>query len=251
MTTPAIPAATLILFRKRAGAPDEHLLIQRGAAMAFAANAVVFPGGRIDAADHALAATLGGDDPDLLAAKIAAVRETIEETGIACAIEPEPSVATIADWRAALAAGEPLSALLGEHRLVPERLLPFARWMPPPRLERRVYDTRFFIAEAPAASAPLADGGESVHAFWADAATALAEADAGRHHIIFPTRRNLERLAALGTFAAAAAQAARHPVRTITPQVEERDGREWLCIPPDADAGYPVTAELLETARRG
>jgi hypothetical protein len=37
-------------------------------------------------------------------------------------------------------------------------------------------------------------------------------------------------------------------VRRITPWVEERDGRRFVCIPDDA--GYPVTAEPYETARR-
>jgi hypothetical protein len=66
--------------------------------------------------------------------------------------------------------------------------------------------------------------------------------------VIFPTRRNLERLALFDSFEEACANAERHQVRTITPWVEQRQGREWLCIP--QDAGYPVTAELLETARR-
>jgi hypothetical protein len=37
-------------------------------------------------------------------------------------------------------------------------------------------------------------------------------------------------------------------VQKIVPWVEERSGTKWLCIP--EDAGYPVTAEPLETARR-
>jgi hypothetical protein len=48
--------------------------------------------------------------------------------------------------------------------------------------------------------------------------------------------------------AGAGADAERHEMRTITPWVEERDGRPWVCIPDDL--GYPVTAELLDTARR-
>jgi hypothetical protein len=37
-------------------------------------------------------------------------------------------------------------------------------------------------------------------------------------------------------------------VRKVVPWIEERDGERWLCIPDDL--GYPVTAELLDTARR-
>ncbi|GIX20461.1 MAG: hypothetical protein KatS3mg120_2137 [Erythrobacter sp.] len=38
-------------------------------------------------------------------------------------------------------------------------------------------------------------------------------------------------------------------MRTIMPQVVEEDGKAWLTIL--ADAGYPVTRELLETVARG
>ena len=77
----------------------------------------------------------------------------------------------------------------------------------------------------------------------------LAEADAGRARIIFPTRRNLERLAQFATFDEAVADAARYPIRTITPWEEKRDGVPHLCIPDDL--GYPVTAEPLRAAMRG
>ena len=47
----------------------------------------------------------------------------------------------------------------------------------------------------------------------------------------------------------ARAQAEAIPVRTIMPQIVEQDGKPWLTIL--ADAGYPVTGELLETVARG
>ena len=53
------------------------LVVERAAGMAFAAGAIVFPGGRIDDADRDLADALGRPDD---AAKITAIRETIEET---------------------------------------------------------------------------------------------------------------------------------------------------------------------------
>ena len=45
---PAIPAATLILVRDMADGPPEFLMVERAATMAFAAGALVFPGGRTD-----------------------------------------------------------------------------------------------------------------------------------------------------------------------------------------------------------
>jgi 8-oxo-dGTP pyrophosphatase MutT (NUDIX family) len=50
MADEAIPAATLILVRDRDGAPPDLLMVERAEGMAFAAGALVFPGGRIDEA---------------------------------------------------------------------------------------------------------------------------------------------------------------------------------------------------------
>jgi 8-oxo-dGTP pyrophosphatase MutT (NUDIX family) len=245
----AIPAATLILMRRAETGPPELLVIERAETMAFAAGALVFPGGRIDPDDHDIARRQHRSYVDG-AARIAAIRETIEEAGIAPALRPEPAAEAVDQLRAALADGFTFSQLLDLTglELDLDALVPFARWCPNFRETRR-FDTLFYVAEAPAdAWAGSADETESVHAAWMTAADILAEIDAGRAHAIFPTRRNLERLARFASIEDARADAARHPVEKITPWVEERDGRHWVCIP--ESLGYPVTAELLETARR-
>jgi 8-oxo-dGTP pyrophosphatase MutT (NUDIX family) len=243
----AIPAATLILMRPpAAGGPPEILMLERSETMAFAAGALVFPGGRIDPEDRAMAAGFPGLAD--AAARIAAIRETIEETGVAPALRPAPDAATL---REAMAAGRPFAALLGEMGLSLDldSLTPFARWCPNFREARR-FDTLFYLAEAPAGGGTVhsADETESVHTFWASAGTVLDEIEAGRAKAIFPTRRNLERLARFASLAEARADAERHPVQQITPWVEERDGRRFVCIP--EGIGYPVTAEPYESARR-
>lgn len=241
-----IPAATLIVMRERTdGRAPELLMVERAAQMAFAGGALVFPGGRIDPGDTVLAAQAGAPE---LAARAAAIRETIEEVGLAVGLVPAPDAAAVATMRAQLHAGEAFGTVLGDRRLLPERLVSFARWRPE-RLVARLFDTHFFLAAAPAdAPEPLVDGTETAHAFWASACEVLAEADAGRAQLIYPTRRVLERLAMLTSFAAAVAHAAAYPVRPITPWVERRDGIDQLCIPDDL--GYPVTAEPLATAQR-
>jgi 8-oxo-dGTP pyrophosphatase MutT (NUDIX family) len=246
--TDAIPAATLVLFRERDDGPPELLIVERGRALAFAGGALVFPGGRIDAEDEALALQLAPGDP-IGAARVAALRELIEETGIALGLSPAPDAIKVARLRAALHAGEPFGALLERHgvTLTLNALVPFARWRPA-HANMRIFDTHFFIAAAPADATPIADGTESVRAFWASAATVLAEADAERASLIFPTRRNLERLARFASFAEAAADARTHPIETITPWIERRGDAEFLCIP--EGLGYPVTAEALDGARR-
>jgi 8-oxo-dGTP pyrophosphatase MutT (NUDIX family) len=246
---PPIPAATLILMRPAiARGPPEILMMERSPAMAFAAGALVFPGGRIDPDDHDTAAACApelADGP----ARIAAIRETIEETGIAAAIEPAPGAEVAADLRREIAAGTPFLPLLDRHglRLEPGALTPFARWCPNFRETRR-FDALFYLAEAPSGAAASADLTEATRVFWASAKAVLAELEAGRGHAIFPTRRNLERLALFGSIEEARADAAAHEVRRITPWIEERAGGRFLCIP--GDAGYPVTEEPLETALR-
>src|SRR3954462_12899384 len=240
-----IPAATLVLMREVADGPPELLVTERTGQMAFAAGALVFPGGRIDADDHFTRDLLGS-----AAARVAAIRETIEETGLAPGLTPAPDAAIVAALRQGLAGEEPFPSLLAPHGLAldPGALTPFARWCPNFRETRR-FDTLFFLAEAPAdAPAPVIAEAEAVRAFWAGAAEILAEVDAGRAHVIFPTHRNLERLARFASIAEARADVARHPVTRITPWVEERHGAPHVCIP--EGIGYPVPSEPLETARR-
>src|SRR3546814_12305044 len=86
-----IPAATLVLFRETGAAPPDLLFVERAHTMTLPAGAVVFPGGRVDPGDHDLARRLGGDLADM-AARAAAVREHIEEAGIAVGTGPAPEV---------------------------------------------------------------------------------------------------------------------------------------------------------------
>jgi len=153
--------------------------------------------------------------------------------------------------RERLEAGDAFAAALSALglKLQPDALVPFARWLPDLPEPRR-FDATFYLAKAPAhAPPPVAQAGEAQRVFWASAAEVLADVDAGRARAIFPTRRNLERLAGFNSFEEARADAERHPMRTITPWVETRKGKDWLCIPDDA--GYPITAQLLATVRRG
>lgn len=238
--TSFIPAATVILFRPGGDGAAEILMLERARGMAFAAGMLVFPGGRIDAGDRAMA----GDHDDH-AARIAAIRETIEEAGLAPGLTPSPDAACIAALRAGLAAGVPFAALLADAGLTLDReaLVPFARWRPNMHHSRN-FDTRFYLAAAPDGVTETVDGSECVSARWATAATFLAS-----DRVIFPTRRNLERLAQHRDLPSAIADARRFPPTPITPWIETRDGRDWLTIP--ADIGYPVTAEPVSEALRG
>lgn len=245
--TETIPAATLVLFRDGADGP-EHLFVERAATMVFAGGAVVFPGGRIDPGDREVARRFPVLEPDDAAARIAAIRETVEEAGIAVGLVGHTDVDVL---RTALHAGVPMGDLLDAYGLTLDldALVPFARWRPNFK-ETRTFDTRFYLARVDANHAEArVDKTENVHLFWETAANVLAFADAHKVKVIFPTRRNLERLAMLHSFDAAVAHVSAHPVKTITPQVEDRNGTRYLCIP--EGLGYPVTSEELSTAMRG
>ena len=252
---PATPAATVVIFRRDpAGGAPHLLMVERSASMNFAGGAAVFPGGRVDDADRELAATLVEGDEETLAdcaARIAAVRETIEETGLVVGIANPVSHDEALAARDFLCEQGALAAVLERHgwMLDLSRLTYFARWRPKHR-HMRVFDTRFFLADVGTGAVDLlVDATENTHLFWASAEEALRLADAGQIKIIFPTRRNLERLAQFASFAEARAQAEAIPARMITPFIEQREGGQWLCIP--RDAGYPVDGEALESAARG
>lgn len=249
----AIPAATLVIMRTAdGGGPDEILMVKRSATMAFAAGAVVFPGGRVDPDDYRVARLYGvGIDEADGAARVAALRETLEETGLAVGWPGLEDERDVADVRQALLAGTLLSDILAARgeRIALESFVPFARWCPNFK-EARTFDTRFYAVAAPPHSHELTvEEAEHSHIFWASAKDTLAMADSGEVAVIFPTRRNLERLANSADFFGFSAHCCQFPVELVTPWIEERDGRTFLCIPDHL--GYPVTSESFERVRRG
>lgn len=244
-STPAIPAATVVTVRERAGTEPELLMVERAEGMAFAAGALVFPGGRIDDSDRHMAPT-----PDAAAA-VAAIRETLEETAIPIGLSPVPSPEICRELQRALIDETPFDQLLERQglELRLDALVPFARWVPKFHATRR-FDTLFFLARAPGPDwIPNAIEGECSGAFWISAAEALERERTGDARLIFPTRRNLERLAMHSSFEAMRADAEAHAIEPISPWVEQVDGENFITIP--EGIGYPVTRERLDGLWRG
>jgi 8-oxo-dGTP pyrophosphatase MutT (NUDIX family) len=250
---PATPAATMVIFRHNpAGGAPLILMVERMKSMAFAGGAVVFPGGKVDAADFAFAQMLSHSlAQDEAAARLAAIRETIEEAGLALGLAGITDPADCADARAALHNGESLEAVCARHGWTPQfdQLVPWARWRPPV-LETRIFDTRFYLVDAGDADLTgEVDNTENASLFWDSASGVLARIARGTSKAIFPTKRNLERLAMFDNFQAAVAHAAEHPIRILYTYVEERDGTPHVCLPDGF--GYPVTSEPISSAARG
>lgn len=183
--TAASAASTVVLMRPGAGGL-EVLLTRRPATMAFAPNLHVFPGGRVEPADRMADHPLGrGMSPDqafrrlagtlepsdALAHHIAAVRETLEETGLRI--------------------------------LVPD-LVPLSRWVTPDALPRR-FDVRFFAATVPAGSAISGGSPEVASSRWTTASAALRAAAEGSLEMLLPTLVTLEQLDGLASIDAVAA----------------------------------------------
>ncbi len=248
------PAATVVIFRKDPdGGAAKILMVERNATLKFAGGATVFPGGKIDQQDIALAQNLAAStDVEIadLAARIAAVRETLEETGLVIGVAGEVDGTTASEARRMLSTigdlGPVLDAFGWSLRL--DNLVPFARWWPKHRNER-IFDTRFYLCDLGTGAVDIAvDATENRHMFWASAQEALTLAERGDIRVIFPTRRNLERLALFETFEDVRAHARATPIDVISPFVAERDGERWLMIPDGL--GYPVLGEALDKAQR-
>jgi hypothetical protein len=112
-------------------------------------------------------------------------------------------------------------------------LVYFSHWITPAGAPRR-YDTRFFIAEAPPAQAPLHDNRETISHVWIHPGAALDRHRAGGFKMRTPTVRTLQSFAAYDNAGSLIkAMRAQKSVRLIQPRIS-RDGRRLL----PGDAGY-------------
>jgi 8-oxo-dGTP pyrophosphatase MutT (NUDIX family) len=209
------PAATVILLRESATAP-EILLLKRNRSTGFVPGAYVFPGGRVDEADNSPACSerwsnlsreeadqrleLGPDAPvSGIAFYTAALREAFEETGLLLTqpfASAQASGSPFASGREALLEDRgSWSRFLEDHDLCMDgnRVEYVAHWVTPV-VEPRRYDTRFFAAVVPEDARARIDPREMVDAVWLTAADALDRHRAGGLPMIFPTIRTLEDL---------------------------------------------------------
>ena len=155
MTGSLIPAATVVLTRPGAAAP-EVLMVRRDSRLAFAGGMWVFPGGRIDPEDFS------GDLDDLAAAEArAAAREAAEEVGL----DVDPSVLT--RW---------------------------SHWTPPDHGQSHRFSTAFFVGPAPDGEVVIDDGEIRAH-LWVTPVDALELHRGGEIELSPPTFITLVQLA--------------------------------------------------------
>src|SRR5271165_801248 len=202
----ARPAATIVLLRDGPSGLEVFMVV-RHHAIDFASGALVFPGGRVDENDFALAENAAlcpnpdGLDTAAMAYRLAAIRETFEECGVLFA-RPSHTAALIdgaalreveRTHRSPLAEGRiSFDSVLTAFNLLPatDLLTYFAHWITPRNQPKR-YDTHFFFAEAPAEHLAVHDGAESVDSLWITPRQVLTDTEAGRFKLVFATQRNL------------------------------------------------------------
>lgn len=263
---PIRPAATVILVRDSAHG-IEVFMMRRSHKAAFMGGAHVFPGGAVDASDAgeewlshcsgmdaAAANRILGVEQDALAYWIAAIRECFEESGILLAgregedlieLDDPDTVAEYDALRRQLAAGKLGLLELCDQRglkLAIDRLAYFSHWITPPHNVRR-FDTRFFVAAAPALQKPSHDNSETVAHAWVGVKQALEKFRNKELELAFPTVRTLEAVAHFPDTEAlmAHARAERSVPRILPRAATGRDGRRML-VP--SDYAYAEIAKL-------
>jgi 8-oxo-dGTP pyrophosphatase MutT (NUDIX family) len=246
------PASTILLLRDGGGGEIEVFMMVRHYEIDFNSGALVFPGGSVDKGDQEIIARpelySGGEgfDANALSFRIAAIRETFEESGILLA-RPRGSKALVdakraaqieASDRAALCDGKTtfLKVLSGHELLLDlDELVPYAHWITPEGMPKR-FDTWFFLAAAPPEQVGAHDGKESTDSIWVSPREALAGGENGRFKLPFPTTRNLIRLGKQDNVKAALNDSKGKNIVTVMPVMTKLNGGRQLRIP--LEAGY-------------
>ncbi|HLX81547.1 MAG TPA: MBL fold metallo-hydrolase [Burkholderiales bacterium] len=209
------PAATILLLREQAPAPEVFML-QRTSKAVFLPGAFVFPGGALDpddAGERAARRVRGLDDAQAsarlgvpsggLAYWVAAARECFEESGILLAWDEDQSPVDPDRAKSLEHLREPLNAgtllfsdfLEKENLFIPAREIAYySHWITAPGRARR-FSTRFFVACAPAGQLGAHDRSETVHSVWVSPREALERGKRKEIELIFPTRSTLSDLA--------------------------------------------------------
>ncbi len=261
--TPPKDAATVMLLRERAGGGFEIFMVRRHTKSGFMGGAYVFPGGKLDADDSSdavldrvegrtpleAAQALGeGDDPRRAAGLfVAAVRETFEEAGVLLA--DTEAGADLAAARRRLEEGAPFGDVLAalSARLRLDRVVPWARWVTP-AVEPRRYDTRFFLAVAPAEQEAAHDRRETTEAAWMAPTEALERECRGEIQLPPPTLRNLELLRELESVDSVLRLAAGRTPPYVDPVFLDAGGVWVLALP--GDPGHPTRERAVEGPTR-
>ena len=258
------PASTILLLRDAEALREiEVFMMVRHYEIDFNSGALVFPGGSVDKGDNEIIADpslySGGEglDADALGFRIAAIRETFEESGILLA-RPKGSTALV-DAKRASEIAIAHRAELNEGKitflkvltdsgmlLALDALMPYAHWITPEGMPKR-FDTWFFLAAAPPDQLGAHDGKESTDSIWVSPREALEGGETGRFKLPFPTTRNLIKLGKQPNVKAALEDSRGQSIVTVMPVMTKTEAGRQLRIP--REAGYD--GEVFEVGALG
>jgi 8-oxo-dGTP pyrophosphatase MutT (NUDIX family) len=263
IVAPRSASTTLLLRDNVASREIEVFMMVRHHQIEFNSGALVFPGGSVDNGDKEIVARSelhgGGEglDPSALGFRVAAIRETFEESGILLArqqgaqglIDAKRASEIEAAYRARLCEGKTTFLdVLTENKLwlAIDELVPYAHWITPEGMPKR-FDTWFFLAAAPPDQLGAHDGRESTDSIWVSPREALEGGESGRFKLPFPTTRNLIKLGKQDGVTAALEDARGKPIVTVMPVMTRHNGGRQLVIP--REAGYD--GEVFEVGALG
>ena len=265
ITTPPVDAASVLLLRDSSQGL-QVLLMRRHQASQVLGGAYVFPGGKLDAEDHAgdalqrlseapeqLRARLA--EPDLESTRagglfMAALREAFEECGV-LAGQSEGGAALAQALRSQLqSAGWHLSLQQAGVQLRTEALLPWSRWITPrqPAVTNKRFDTRFFLAAVSDDQIARHDDFETTDSLWITPQEALQRYAAGEIELVAPQIMSLYELKAHDHVQSALDEARQRAPALIEPHPFDEDGRRILCYP--GDPHHPVAQRAMRGPTR-
>jgi 8-oxo-dGTP pyrophosphatase MutT (NUDIX family) len=245
-------SATVVLLRDGAEGLEVFLLKRSGLSDSFG-EAYVFPGGKVDAHDCSPAATgkldvaaaglmhqLGepGQTEDVAAGLfVAALRELFEEAGVLLATgSTRPASLKPEDWQAWVATPDA--------QLQASALRPWSRWVTPrmAALSKKRFDTRFFLALAPADQEASHDDFETTASIWLTPKEALQRYHRGEIDMAPPQIMSLAHLARYASAVDALHATQHQPPPCICPENFTLDGETILCYPGDPRHSVPTRA---------
>ena len=253
VTTPPLPAATVMMLRDTEHGLEVFLLKRHGLSDVLG-GAYVFPGGKMDKADKALDMATQVDkalpdlhralnEPDIdvqtaVGLYVAALREVFEESGVLIAGPTESIGHRNANWIQAIAGdARPFGELLHKNalRLQTSNLHPWSRWITPqmPSMMRKRFDTRFFVALAPADQIARHDNHETTESVWLAPRAALQQYWQGDIELAPPQIMSLAHLSRYSTAAEALAAAQQRTPAVVRPEPHDEGGTRVLCYPGD------------------
>lgn len=253
-TVPVQPAATVMIVRDGADGLEVFMMRRTGRAT-FAAGMYVFPGGRVDDVDHAdeiepfcrglddaSASEQLGIESGGLAFWVAAIRECFEEAGILLASRRDGAPLEIGERdrhevhegtlsMVELCRRDDLVLDLSTTEYVDHWITPMG--------EKRRFDTRFFVTDAPDDQEGVHDDKETVDSLWVRPDEALAMAAAGSLQILPPTHATLQWLSEFSTADdAVAAGRRRRDITPILPKLRLDENGRFIGISRPGDDDY-------------